>query len=305
MQMRDEEKLVAIYERLKVLREGGAKMKDLARAVGLAPSVLSVLYTTVLPVFSAQLSRMGLDAALDAALREVNNLSRKRLMEQLDSLYAGLNTYANYGICTRDIHPFLRFLDGEARLSVTKAAAFEGVYMSYSCSSSVRALKAEPYYIRQEKDSRTLIVGRKSVHDSIREGIGIIQEQQCLYLFFNAFKEPSLSLVSVYLQLPFLEEVDLLKGLYLVLDYNKNPIARRIVFVKQSEEYEPELFVRMPARLIMKGEFSEEEQQIYNYVCGRADLLKMCTLPSPKLDLRDLEAEKKLLDSESMFNGEP
>ena len=246
MQMRDEEKLVAIYERLKVLREGGAKMKDLARAVGLAPSVLSVLYTTVLPVFSAQLSRMGFDAALDAALREVNNLSRKRLMEQLDSLYAGLNTYANYGICTRDIHPFLRFLDGEARLSVTKAAAFEGVYMSYSCSSSVRALKAEPYYIRQEKDSRTLIVGRKSVHDSIREGIGIIQEQQCLYLFFNAFKEPSLSLVSVYLQLPFLEEVDLLKGLYLVLDYNKNPIARRIVFVKQSEEYEPELLPECP-----------------------------------------------------------
>ena len=89
MQMRDEEKLVTIYERLKVLREGGAKMKDLARAVGLAPSVLSVLYTTVLPVFSAQLSRMGFDAALDAALREVNNLSRKRLMEQLDSPLCG------------------------------------------------------------------------------------------------------------------------------------------------------------------------------------------------------------------------
>ena len=81
--MRDEEKLVAIYERLKVLREGSAKMKDLARAVGLAPSVLSVLYTTVLPTFSARLSRMGFDAALDAALCEVNNLSRKRLMEQL------------------------------------------------------------------------------------------------------------------------------------------------------------------------------------------------------------------------------
>ena len=29
--------------------------------------------------------------------------------------------------------------------------------------------------------------------------------------------------------------------------------------------------------------------------------IKMCTLPSPKLDLRDLQAEKKLLEKEEEF----
>ena len=40
------------------------------------------------------------------------------------------------------------------------------------------------------------------------------------------------------MQLPFLEEVKILKGLYLVPDYNQNPIARRIVFVKLSDTYD-------------------------------------------------------------------
>ena len=92
--------------------------------------------------------------------------------------------------------------------------------------------------------------------------------------------------MTVYLQLPFLEDIRFLKGIYLVPDYNMNPIARRIVLVKRSDTYLPE---------------EEEETLIYNYTCGETDYIKMCTLPSPKLDLRDLHAEKKLLEKEEEY----
>ena len=38
---------------------------------------------------------------------------------------------------------------------------------------------------------------------------------------------------------------------------------------------------------------------IFDYTCELTDSLKMCTLPSPKLDLRDLQAEKTLLRKEA------
>ena len=90
-----------------------------------------------------------------------------------------------------------------------------------------------------------MVIGRKSVHGVVREGIGIIQERQILYLLLNAFQEPDFSLVSVYLQLPFLERIHYLRGLYLVPDYNQNPIARRIVLVKLADHYTPEEFERV------------------------------------------------------------
>ena len=171
--------------------------------------------------------------------------------------------------------------------------------MSYSCSSSVRALKAEPFYFTVSEQAHCLTVGRKSVHNSIREGIGIIQEQQLLYLLFNAFREPNMSLTTIYLQLPFLENIQILRGLYLVPDYNKNPIARRIVLVKLSDTYSPETFAEIEARILPNSELSEEQKLIYNYTCGQSDSIKMGTLPSPKLDFRDLQLEKNLLEKET------
>jgi len=87
-----------------------------------------------------------------------------------------------------------------------------------------------------------------------------------------------------------------LKGIYLVPDYNKNPIARRIVLIKLSDDYSPESFEQIEARIIMRDEFTEEQQMVYDYTCGNADSIKMCSLPSPKLDLRDLSMEKKILE---------
>lgn len=298
--MTAQEKLMAIHERLDQLKHQGVKMKDVAASMDLSPSLLSALYATVLPAFRKAIREKDFEEALTEALSNVNNLSRKRLMEMLDDLYRNVMEFPGpvVGEGMRQL-AFLRSLERFATDSGSKLGQLEGIYMSYSCSSSVRTLKAEPFYFTRSGDNRTFVVGRKSVHGVVREGIGIVQERQILYLLLNAFQEPDLSLVTVYLQLPFLERIHYLRGLYLVPDYNQNPIARRIVLVKLADHYTPEEFERVEARLIPPDEFSDEEWLVYDYTCGRGDSIKMCTLPSPKLDLRDLSGEKNLLETES------
>lgn len=298
--MKEAEQLLELYERLRQLKGQGVRMKDIASRTGWAPSVLSALNATVLPRFCAQFSEgRDFDTALSEALACVNNLSRKKLLGSLDDLHRDVMAFRPpHESPAFIVHPFLQTLKVAAEASSAVVNRLEGMYMSYSCSSSMKALKAEPYYFTDSEAYGCFAAGRKSVHHSIREGIGIIQKQQILYLMFNAFQEPNISLVSVYLQLPFLEDIQFLKGLYLVPDYNKNPIARRIVLMKLSDHYDPEAFARLDARLIMPEEFSENETLIFNYTCGNTDYIKMCTLPSPKLDLRDLQAEKKLLEQD-------
>ena len=43
--------LKEIYERIKFLRSKGVKMKEIATQTGLTPSVLSALFTTLMPEF--------------------------------------------------------------------------------------------------------------------------------------------------------------------------------------------------------------------------------------------------------------
>lgn len=293
-----QEQLIDIYMRLKQLKGEGVKMKDIAERTEIAPSVLSALYASVLPVFCKQVEEKGVDEAIANALISVNNLSKKRLLESVDKLQQELHLLCKEQKTTSNSHPFLDFLQESTKTSAQKLGNLKGIYMSYSCSSSVKALKAEPFYFDTGGETGCFIVGRKSIHGAVREGIGIIQERQLLYLMMNAFQAPNMSLVTVYLQLPFLEEIHFLKGIYLVPDYNKNPIARRIVLIKQSDDYSPEQFEKAEARIILQEDFTEEQRLIYGYTCSLSDSIKMCTLPSPKLDLRDLGMEKKILELE-------
>lgn len=112
---------------------------------------------------------------------------------------------------------------------------------------------------------------------------------------FNERDLPQFALVTIYLQLPHYEFPNMLKGLYLCLDYNHNPIARRIVMVKQSDSTDTNEFLKMEGRLVPKAELTPELEVYYNYTCQEGDYIKTCTVPSPKLDETDLEREKKLL----------
>ena len=47
--------------------------------------------------------------------------------------------------------------------------------------------------------------------------------------------------------------------------------------------------------IIPREELSEELMPYYNYTCQPGDFIKTCNVPSPLLNEKDLEKEKKML----------
>ena len=80
------DELTDIYKRIEYLRNNGVKMKEIADRVDMAPSVLSALYSSVLPAYIDLLKTRTPDEALDDALALVNNVSKKRLLNNVSSM---------------------------------------------------------------------------------------------------------------------------------------------------------------------------------------------------------------------------
>lgn len=289
------DELVEIYKRIEYLRNNGVKMKTIADRVDMAPSVLSALYSSVLPTYLDLLKTKTPDDALDDALALVNNVSKKRLLSNISSVRLLLlemepeQQEGNIG------NAFLNLLESEMHESVQEAYNYSGTYLSYSLSSSTDSLKIEPYLLCTSENNDYVKVGMINAYKSTHWGSGIISNHQNSYLMFNERDLPQFAMVTIYLQLPHYEYPNMLKGLYLCLDYNHNPIARRIVLVKQSDNTDINEFLKMEGRLVSKAELTPELEAYYNYTCQEGDFIKTCTVPSPKLNESDLEREKKML----------
>ena len=81
-------------------------------------------------------------------------------------------------------------------------------------------------------------------------GIGMFSNHQNAYIMFNEREMPQMALFTIYLQLPMYDFPHMLKGLYLCLDYNRNPIARRILFIKHSDSTNIDDFLLLKGRLV-------------------------------------------------------
>ena len=283
------EDLQTIYDTITRLRLQGTKMKDIATRLSMSPSVLSAIYTTVLPAFLARPADADANNALDEALALVNNVSRKRLLAAIPNMLLRLQTFSSPAPAASI--PIEQALAKAWHASANEAAPYAGVYQSYSLSSSTDALKVEPYLIVPAPDASSLRVYR-----TIQWGTGIINNHQNLYLTFSETVPPQLNLVTLYLQLPFREQPGMLRGLYLALDYNRNPIARRIVLVRQSDPVPAEEFAALPSGIIAREQLTPEQETYYQYTCLPGDYIKMCTVPTPRLDATDLAREKKMLE---------
>ncbi|MFR2069097.1 MAG: hypothetical protein ACLS4S_02430 [Bacteroides nordii] len=288
--------LADIYKRIEYLRSKGVKMKEIADRIDMAPSVLSALYSSVLPTYVDLLKTRTSENALDEALALVNNVSKKRLLNNIDSIKLLLfEMEPEQPNGTSTANPLLNILEEQMRESVQEVFNYSGTYLSYSLSSSTDSLKIEPYIICTSENNDYVKVGMINAYKSVHWGSGILNNHQNSYLMFNERDLPQFAMVTIYLQLPHYEYPGMLKGLYLCLDYNHNPIARRIVMLKQSDSTDINEFLKMEGRIIPRTELTPELQPYYNYTCQEGDYIKTCTVPSPKLNESDLEREKKML----------
>lgn len=294
------DKLLVVYERLVELKSSGVKMKDIAEAIKFSPSVLSALYSTVLPIYKKTLAESSHDQALDYAISQVNNVSKRRLMSNIDDVYSDLQSYkiSNY----EQKVPFVDSLISEINHSEKISGNIDGIYLSYSQSSAIgRQMKVEPYLIRTSDDGKNLIVARKNTAGAVHEGFGILRENRNLYILFSESSGSFFAPVSVMLQLPFIESPSIIKGLYICLDVANNPIARRIALKKVSQRICINELEKIDSMLIDEDMLDDDQRLFFEYTCGVQDAIRMCTLPSRNFTASDLAKEKEII---SIFSRE-
>lgn len=310
------ERLNEIYQRIGWLRQNGLKMKDIAAYVGWPPSVLSALYSTVLPAYARNRDKgLAPGAALSEALVWANNVSRKRVDTAAPALAEALIKLCDQ---TRQRqlaqgNPYVNRLEQAMQASADTLGQLAGVYLSYSRSSSTDALKAEPYLLRLASNGSYVEVLHKSAYGVTHRGFALLNGAQQLYLIFNENPLPQLSLFHICLRLPLYDRPRLLRGVYVCGDYNANPVARRIVFVRQepvssattassadavpSDRSDAEaLFNQLQGTLKLPEALqTDDERACYAYTCGPADIISLCTIPAPTFGPEDLLREKELL----------
>ena len=292
------DKLVSLYERMKKLRDAGVRMKDISEETGIASSVLSSLYSSVLPTYINLISGgCNPENALDQGLQQVNNVSKRKLQSCLDELYEKVcHMEPRFASNRNNGRPFLDDIEKEAIKYLPNAGIYTGLYYSYSSSSYSDGLKVEPYMITSIVDGDTMPkVYCQNISGDYYTGVGLFSPFQIGYLMFNEQKRLQLALKVVYLQLPIIEYPQIMKGIYLTHDYNRNPIARRILFVRKSDEIPLEEFAELRTEVIPKEELTGELLDFYNYTCGQDDVIRSMMLISPDKNLKELKHEKLLL----------
>lgn len=292
------EDLKEIYERISFLRQKGIKMKEMAEQAGISPSVLSAIYSTVLPAYlkNTEKGENG-DEALNNALVWVNNVSKKKLLGSLANLKNSLFAMEIIPKSPSEnkINPFLTQLENNMQETLNRISYFSGIYLSYSISSGSHSLKIEPYLITPAETGCYAEVGHNNAYGVTHWGVVMMNGMNHLYLTFNENQPPQLALYHICLKLPMYDHPPLLRGIYTCFDYNYNPVARRILFVKYSDSIARDEFMKLKGELKAYEVLNEKEQAYYNYTCQPGDIIRMCNIPSPHMTEEDLTIEKKIL----------
>lgn len=284
-----------VYALISDLRGKGIKMKDIAKSSGIQPSVLSALNSTVLPTFIDKSKELDQEEALSYALSQVNNISKKKLIKLLPYLHDRLLFLSSNQI-TAQKETFFRSLENFACIKDETSLNYAGLYKSYSISSAHDALKIEPFLFRTGENN-TIKVWRKSAYNTVNEGAAIFVNRNNLYVLLNESDETYLALVTIFIQLPFYQDADLLRGLYLALDYNRNPVARRILLIKESDKSDENDLSSLDGKIVDQSELTSDLRLYYDYLSGSSDVIKMYSIPFPKFNHEDLIMEKKILST--------
>lgn len=290
--------LLEIYDRITLLRKKKVKMKEMAETCGIAPSVFSAIYSTVIPYYKKNLAKgQTQEEALDDALIWVNNVSKKKLLSSLPDIKSSLQTVKPVVIKDKgnDRNPFLADIRQAMEDCCKSITNYSGIYMSYSMSSSKPAMKAEPYLIVPSENGNYVEVIHNSVYGSTHHGYAMMNGLNHLYLTFNELQYPQLALYNICLKLPMYDRPPFLRGVYTCFDYNYNPVARRIVFIKQSESIDRDEFLAMKGRLITEEELTEKEKLYFQYTCQKQDIIRLSGINAPQMTEDDLLEEKKAL----------
>ncbi|MFI3314933.1 MAG: hypothetical protein R3Y04_04660 [Rikenellaceae bacterium] len=294
------EKIIIIYEKLKELRNKGVKMKDISLTCKVTPSALSSLYKTILPAYIENIANgYEQNDALEESLSHVNNVSKRRffdLITDLERLLDGVsvvrsgNTLVEGGLFYDD-------LKREALKHASNSFDYSGFYLGYSRCAYKDALQIEPMMIISPQHGEAMYkIACMNAQNQIYWGNGMFTNHQISYIFLNEQINSQMGLKVAYIQLPMFDSPKMIRGVYLSHDYSRNPLSRRVVYVKQ-EDISLDEFEKLSLQVKGVAELNTKEQSYYTYSCEIGDyILSSLSMASPDADIEELEHEKKVIN---------
>lgn len=288
--------ITQINELLTAARKKGIQMKQLAEVINISPSVLSAFYRTVVPAFIEKSEKMNTDDALNYAFSLVNNISKNRFIPFFPNIILAIkNALENESSTTKeDDKKYFENFAHTVSNSQISIQHIEGIYKTYSISSSDFALKIEPMIISRSISGIIKIL-RLSIHNIIQEGFGMVADHQSLTIHLNEACYPKYYPLTMQVNIPLCFNPKIYRGIYITLDSLSHPIARRVILERINESTKLSDFQDNKAEQHSADNIPEHLQDYFNYLREPRDILRVTVVPEPTADIKDLKMEKKIL----------
>lgn len=285
-----------INELLTLARKKGIQMKQLAEVINISPSVLSAFYRTVVPAFIEKSDKMETEDALDYAFSLVNNISKTRFLPFLPNIILAVkNALENKSTSAKedDKKHFDNFVQTVTSSQVS-IQHIEGIYKTYSISSSDFSLKCEPMIISRSSSGMIKVL-RLSIHNILQEGFGMVADHQSLTVHLNEASYPKYYPLTMQVNIPLCFNPKIYRGIYITLDSQSHPIARRVILERISESTLLADFQTDKAEQYSSDNIPVHLNDYFDYLKEPRDILRVTVVPEPTADTKDLKIEKKIL----------
>jgi len=280
------------------LKQAGYKKKDIASVLDIPAPVLSSLLKTVLPSIS-QLSNSAPEKELEAVISDafllVNNLSRTKIVKRLPlDIVTLTNLLENNDFKGDEKSSYLNFIRQQAEFSYNYISKyFKGIYYFYYISSDTDQLKADLFMIKPNIVEKIVEVYKGNEQSSVRcFGIALLNNNHTINMQLAENHESPEEYMQILLSLPFIRQVDYLRGIFSNLNFARQPIARKVVLHKISDQCDFDFFNSLPAKRFSEADL--EIPEIGRYLHSVHAKTECFAIAKPCFNFGDLDHEIKI-----------
>jgi hypothetical protein len=282
------------------LKQAGYKKKDIASVMDIPAPVLSSLLKTVLPSIS-HLSNSTPEKELEARIADaflmVNNLSRTKIVKRLPSDIEMLTNLLENNDFKRDEKSgYLNFIRQQAEFSYNYISKyFQGIYLFYYISSDTDQLKADPFMIKPNIVEKIVEVYKGNEQSSVRcFGIALLNNNHTINMQLAENHESPEEYMQILLSLPFIRQVEYLRGIFSNLNFARQPIARKVVLHKISDQCDTDFFNSLQTKRFSQDEL--EIQEIWRYLHAEHAKTECFAIAKPCFNFGDLDHEINIVN---------
>ena len=283
------------------LKQAGYKKKDIANVLDIPAPVLSSLLKTVLPSISQIKPGTGekeAEAFIADAFLMVNNLSRTKIVKRLSSDIVILtNLLENEDFNKKDKSSYLNFIRQQGEFSYSYISKYiQGVYYFYYLSSDTDQLKADPFMIKPNIVEKIVEVYKGNEQSSVVYfGIALFNNNHTITMQLSEKHPSPEEYMQIVVSLPFIRKVEYLRGIFSNLNFARQPIARKLVLHKVSDQCDTEFFHSLPVKHF-SSESDTDIPEIGRYLGLKPVRIECFAISKPCFNFGDLDSEIKIAD---------